>query len=76
MVAGYGLPSASRKKVEGRKMQRKTYHNVVKAGRLIQKKDYSEKESLEMAVKIFDNMEIMQNGMPAEWFIDKIIKKT
>lgn len=29
-----------------------------------------------MAVKIFDNMEIMQNGMPAEWFIDKIIKKT
>lgn len=36
-------------------MKRKTYNNVLKAGRLIQKKGYSEKEALEMAVKCFDN---------------------
>lgn len=56
-------------------MKRKTYNNVLKAGKLIQKKGYGEKESLEMAVKVFDNMEIINNGMPAEWFIDKIADK-
>ena len=56
-------------------MKRKTYNNVLKAARLIRKKGYEEKESLEMAVKIFDNMEMLQNGMSAEWFIEKIAPK-
>lgn len=56
-------------------MKRKTYNNVLKAARLIRKKGYEEKESLEMAVKIFDNMEMLQNGMSAEWFIEKIVPK-
>lgn len=56
-------------------MKRKTYNNVLKAARLIMKKGYEEKESLEMAVKIFDNMEMLQNGMSAEWFIEKITPK-
>lgn len=56
-------------------MKRKTYNNVLKAGKLIEKKGYGKKESLEMAVRIFDNMEICKNGMPAEWWIDKIAKK-
>ena len=56
-------------------MKRKTYNNVLKAARLIMKKGYEEKESLEMAVKIFDNMEMLQNGMSAEWFIEKIAPK-
>ena len=38
-------------------MKRKTYNNVVKASKLIMKKGYEEKESLEMAVKIFDEEE-------------------
>ena len=56
-------------------MKRKTYNNVLKAARLIRKKGYEEKESLEMAVKVFDNMEMLQNGMSAEWFIEKIAPK-
>lgn len=40
------------------------------------KKGYEEKESLEMAVKIFDDMEMLKNGMSAEWFIDKIMPKS
>ena len=34
-------------------MKRKTYNNVMKAGKLIQKKGYGEKESLEMAVMAY-----------------------
>lgn len=56
-------------------MKRKTYNNVLKAARLIRKKGYEEKESLEMAVQVFDNMEMLQNGMSAEWFIEKIAPK-
>lgn len=56
-------------------MKRKTYNNVLKAGKLIEKKGYGKKESLEMAVKIFDDMELCKNGMSAEWFIDKLAIK-
>lgn len=56
-------------------MKRKTYNNVLKAGKLIQKKGYKEKESLEMAVKLFDELEMMNNGMSVEWLIDKIANK-
>ena len=56
-------------------MKKKTYNNVLKAARLIRKKGYEEKESLEMALQVFDNMEMLQNGMSAEWFIDKIAPK-
>ena len=53
-------------------MKRKTYNNVLKAGRLIQKKGYEKQESLEMAVKLFDQLEALNNGMPVEWLIDKL----
>ena len=56
-------------------MKRKTYNNVLKAARLIRKKGYEEKASLEMAVQVFDNMEMLKNGMSAEWFIEKIAPK-
>ena len=57
-------------------MKRKTYNNVIKAGKLIMKKGYEEKESLEMAVKIFDEMESLNNGMSIEWRISQIIPKS
>lgn len=57
-------------------MKRKTYNNVVKASKLIMKKGYEEKESLEMAVKIFDEMESLNNGMSVEWRISQIIPKS
>ena len=56
-------------------MKKKTYNNVLKAAKLIMKKGYEEKESLEMAVKIFDEMEALNNGMSIEWRISKIIPK-
>ena len=57
---------------ESEKMKRKTYNNVLKAGKLIQKKGYEKQESLEMAVKLFDQLEALNNGMPVEWLIDKL----
>lgn len=56
-------------------MKRKTYNNVLNAARLIMKKGYEEKESLEMAVKIFDEMEALNNGISIEWRISQIIPK-
>lgn len=56
-------------------MKRKTYNNVLKAGKLIEKKGYSKKEALEMAVKVFDDMTLCKNGMSAEWWIEKIADK-
>lgn len=38
-------------------MKRKTYNNVLKAGKLIQKKGYEEKEALRIAVNVFDQLE-------------------
>lgn len=56
-------------------MKRKTYNNVLKAGKLIQKKGYKRQESLEMAVKLFDELEMLNNGMPVEWLIEKLAVK-
>lgn len=53
-------------------MKRKTYNNVLKAGRLIQKKGYDKQKSLEIAVKLFDELEALHNGMSVEWLIDKL----
>ena len=53
-------------------MKRKTYNNVLKAGRLIRKKGYGKQESLEIAVKLFDELEALHNGMSVEWLIDKL----
>lgn len=56
-------------------MKRKTYNNVLKAGKLIQKKGYEKQESLEMAVKLFDELEMLNNGMSIEWLIEKLAAK-
>lgn len=57
------------------RVKRKTYNNVLKAGKLIQKKGYEKQESLEMAVKLFDDLETLKNGMSVEWLIDKLKEK-
>lgn len=53
-------------------MKKKTYNNVLKAAKLIQKKGYKQKEALEIAVQKFDELEQVQNGMSVEWLIDKM----
>lgn len=55
-------------------MKRKTYRNVLRAMKMIQAKGYTEEQSLEMAISVFDNMESTKNGMSAEWWIDKIME--
>ena len=57
------------------KMKRKTYNNIIKASKMIMKKGYEQKEAQEMALRIFENMEQLKNGMSAEWFIEKIAPK-
>lgn len=54
-------------------MKRKTYNNVLKGIKLIQKKGYNFQESSEIVLKVFEEHE---NGeMPIEWWLDKIISK-
>ena len=54
-------------------MKRKTYNNVMKATKMIQKKGYNFEESSQMALNIFEQHE---NGeMSIEWYIDKIQEK-
>jgi len=56
-------------------MTRKTYNNVVKAGKLIQKKGYSEKESLELAIKFFDQIEAQKSIYGIKTHIETMIEK-
>ena len=57
-------------------MKRKTYNNVLKAGKLIQKKGYGKQESLKIAVQKFDELAALNNGMSVEWLIDKMAEKS
>ena len=54
-------------------MKRKTYNNVMKGIKIIQKKGYDFKEAGDIVLKVFEEHE---NGeMPIEWWLDKIISK-
>lgn len=54
-------------------MKRKTYNNVVKATKMIQKKGYSFEEANEMAIRHFDENTKEMNSI--EFYIDKILDK-
>lgn len=54
-------------------MKRKTYNNVVKATKMIQKKGYSFEEANEMAVKLFDEHTKDMNNI--KFYIGKILSK-
>lgn len=56
-------------------MKRKTYNNVMKAIKLIQKKGYSFNEASEIVLKCFDNAEANPNGCSVEYYLDKIVTK-
>ena len=56
-------------------MKRKTYHNVLRAMKLISAKGYSLEEASTIALNCFDNMAQNKNGMPVEWYIEKIAVK-
>ena len=54
-------------------MKRKTYNNVLKAIRLLQKKGYDFDESSKIAIRIFDEHE--NDVMPIEFYLDMVISK-
>ena len=54
-------------------MKRKTYNNVVKATKMIQKKGYSFDEASEMSIRLFDEHTKDMNSI--EFYIDKILDK-
>ena len=56
-------------------MTRKTYNNVIKAGKMIQKKGYSEKESLELAIKFFDQIEFARAVDGVKMHIEPMIER-
>ena len=54
-------------------MKRKTYNNVMKGIKIIQKKGYDFKEAGDIVLKVFDEHE---NGeMPIEFYLNKIVSK-
>lgn len=57
-------------------MKRVTYNNMVKATKMIADKGYEWSEANELAIKCFSQMRTSRNGMPVEWFIDKISNYT
>ena len=54
-------------------MKRKTYNNVVKATKMIQKKGYDFKEANEIAIRLFDEHTKEMNSI--EFYIDKILDR-
>lgn len=54
-------------------MKRKTYNNVMKAIKMIQKKGYSFEEASQMAIRLFDENTKDMNSI--EFYIDKILDK-
>lgn len=54
-------------------MKRKTYNNVMKAIKMIQKKGYDFEEANQMAIRLFDEHTKDMNSI--EFYIDKIISK-
>ena len=54
-------------------MKRKTYNNVVKATKMIQKKGYSLEEANEIAIRLFDENTKEMNSI--EFYIGKILDK-
>jgi len=55
-------------------MKYRTYKNMERATKLIVAKGYDWKTANEIAIQCFDNMQRSKNGMPVEWWIDKIAK--
>ena len=53
-------------------MKRRTYNNVLKATKMIERKGYPHEKANEIAIQIFDKAERQKNGMSIEWYIDKI----
>ena len=54
-------------------MKRKTYNNVMKGIKIIQKKGYDFKEAGDIVLKVFDEHE--NEEIPIEFYLDRIVSK-
>lgn len=55
-------------------MKRKTYNNVMKATKMLEKKGYTFAEASALAIKIFDEYD-QRSCFPVEYFINKVLSK-
>ena len=54
-------------------MKRKTYNNVMKGIKIIQKKGYDFKEAGDIVLKVFNEHE--NEEIPIEFYLDRIVSK-
>lgn len=54
-------------------MKNRTYRNMQVATKIIAVKGYDWDTANEIAMKCFDNAEQAKNGMPVEWYIEKVV---
>ncbi len=45
------------------------------AMKALENKGYDREETNDLAIKTFENMEANPNGMPIEWFLEKVLDK-
>lgn len=57
-------------------MKYRTLKNMEKATKAIVAKGYDWSTANDLAIRCFDNMAQAKNGMPVEWWIDKIVPAT
>jgi hypothetical protein len=57
-------------------MKYRTYNNMYKATKMIANKGYDLPTANEIAMQCFDTMKQTKNGMPVEWFIEKVREVT
>lgn len=53
-------------------MKKKAYGNAIKAGKVLQKKEYEEKGAMGLAKRLFDDL---SSGMNVETSISKVLSK-
>lgn len=53
-------------------MKYRTFNNMFKATTLIANKGYDWETANQIAIQCFNQMEQTKNGMPVEWYIEKI----
>jgi len=53
-------------------MKRRTLKNMEKATKMIVKKGYDWNTANQIAIRCFDQLKQLKNGMDLEWLIDKV----
>lgn len=58
-----------------RPIKNRTYNNFMRGVKIVMAKGYDEQTATDIVRRQFDTMEADKNGMPLQWYLDKIVKK-